>query len=849
MAYHYEAIRHQLDIPIKIFTHTVDQFPYHWHEDMEILFVLKGAMEIRVDQKSYQMGEGDLFLVNRSEVHIIKSNMDYGQTHLLALQFHPDYFMKFQLDMQGKLFRLNSADDVAVNQVVYQQLRFILASMMNLVLNQEPFYGLLLEKHLLEIAVLLLNHCEVKSVVHTDRAERSEGRLLEILKYINDHCIDPNLSLQQIADQFFLNPQYVSRYFKTHVGIPLKKFIDSMRMNRSLQALQLSDDRILDIALSFGFPDAKAYYRVFKEVLGMTPMAYREMHQLEFAKQRPKDYFSINSKESLGELYQYLIPKTVHEQAVHQRTPIAVSSQYDVDLHASRRSFEQITTPLLTFGYAPHGLRSDFAGQLKMIQEEIGFQYARFHGIFADELLVYNQKSDGQIYYNFNHIDVLLDNLLASGLKPFIELGFMPEDLASENATIFWWRSNISPPKSLDDWTALVSAFVRHVINRYGIEEVRSWYFEFWNEPDVDLFFWKGSREAFFEFYRVTYLCIKEIDEQLRVGGFGNLIFWNTEAWLRQFATFARDNDLKLDFFSFHIYNIQSPDDTLDEKMLDSLNASNREQVVFTDLADNYGVRMGHGEYITESIDKMLKLNRDLKLTTGECWITEWNANVDSRDLVHDTCYMAAFIVKNTLQNFEKVSGMGFWTFTDLFEEHRIEQPLFHGGFGLLTYNGIKKAGYHGYAFLSRLSGTCVHQAPNMVVTCDGTGENYQILLYNYCHTNSLYSTMDYSQITMVNRYDAFETGEAMNVSICLEGITGQYAVEQFSVNRDHGSSFDAWVRMGAPKLLTKAGLKHLEACAEPAYRVWEMQCDQEMTLETALEPHEIQLIILTKKY
>ena len=135
---------------------------------------------------------------------------------------------------------------------------------------------------------------------------------------------------------------------------------------------------------------------------------------------------------------------------------------------------------------APHGLREDFAKQLKMLQSDIGFEYIRFHGIFADELLAYNEKPDGEIYYNFNHTDKLIDLLLENNIKPFLELGFMPKDLTSTDASIFWWNCNVSPPNDINKWLDFLEAFIRHLINRYGIDEVLTWYFEFWNEPEIE---------------------------------------------------------------------------------------------------------------------------------------------------------------------------------------------------------------------------------------------------------------------------------------------------------------------------------------------------------------------------
>lgn len=838
MHYQYEQIDYQVDLPINIFTHTVERFPYHWHEATEILFVLEGEMEIRVNQDNYQLSTGDIFLVNGNELHFINSKTALGKTQVLALQFDNRYLKQLGIDVGQKRFYLYSKEVRAESMPVLDELKYLLANMLDLVLNRKEHYNLKIKIMLLDLVVILLEHFEIPIQTKNKQIENDQ-RLVEILQYMNIHCVEAHIGLQDIAKEFSLNPQYLSRYFKLNVGVSLKKYLDNMRLKKSLFALQTTDETVTEIALKFGFPDSKAYYRVFKEVLGITPMHYREHYQIELEKGISKDYLSINSKESFVNLFKHLERKNI------SRFPVKKGRKATIDVSKSLNKVNRSFLKLMTFGFAPHALRRDFHEQLKRIQDEVGFEYIRFHGIFSDQLLVYNQKSDGSYYFNFNHIDSFLDNLVEAGLKPFIEIGFMPRDLASSADKIFWWDAFVSPPKDMERWLKLLDTFFRHLINRYGLQRVRTWYFEFWNEPEVQ-YFWRGTRQEFFNFYAESYRCIKAIDPDIKLGGFGTIDFTNHQNWLDEFDAFVQNEKIGIDFFSFHVYNL-SQNFTPESDQNGTLNDVEIAGNAIQKLAESGSIMLGDGQNFSACIDHIIEKSKELASLNKELWITEWNANSDSRDLVHDTCYMAAFIVKSALENNEKVTGMGFWTFTDIFDEFQLEQPLFHGGFGLMTYNGIKKAGYHAFYFLSKLGEDLVSIEEDMIVT--KSGDDYQILLFNYSHPNYLYRKFDYSQLSTTSRYTVFDKEDVKSFQLNLDGLQGEYKIKKQYVNKQQGSSYDAWVESGAPNEMDNDAINYIKGRAEPGVKIQDISVQNNYILETVLQPHEIQLIEIKRRY
>ena len=167
-------------------------------------------------------------------------------------------------------------------------------------------------------------------------------------------------------------------------------------------------------------------------------------------------------------------------------------------------------------------LRHEYHKQLEKVQNEIGFSYIRGHGLFCDDMAIYQTyEEDGmeKVEYNFTYVDMVFDDYLSLGLKPFVELGFMPEKLASGSQTIFYWKGYVTPPSDYGKWAELIKATINHWISRYGIEEVRTWLFEVWNEPNLPGF-WKGAdMQEYFRLYEVSSKAVKECDTQLRVGG------------------------------------------------------------------------------------------------------------------------------------------------------------------------------------------------------------------------------------------------------------------------------------------------------------------------------------------
>lgn len=471
-------------------------------------------------------------------------------------------------------------------------------------------------------------------------------------------------------------------------------------------------------------------------------------------------------------------------------------------------------------GRAAEALRADFQRHLEVARKEIGFEYLRCHGPFCDEMMVYREEG-GKPVHNWQYLDMVYDHWLSVGIRPFVELSFMPSDLASGDETCFWWRGNITPPKDWARWEGLVRDMVVHFVDRYGLPEVRRWYFEVWNEPDLS-FFWKGADfDAYLELYERTARAVKSVAPELRVGGPATSGAEGSTArkptFAERFLAACAERALPLDFFSTHPYPTFHALDVAGDGAMGWLGPDR----LGTDL---------------ERIDKLLADNGYAHL---ERHLTEWNSSPSPRDPSHDTAFMAPFIVRNNSSARGRVSALSFWVVSDIFEEARLGDGPFHGGFGLLNAQGLKKPSFHGYWFLSRLGPAELASGDSFVATRREDGA-LAIVVWNYCH----YRGDARLERDVDDPYELFEPGRPRRFELSIAGVEGPVRVATTRFDRSHGSVYDAWVEMGRPVHLSREDVEVLHARAELSTKVEHATLqDGALRRGVVVEPHGVVLV------
>lgn len=349
--------------------------------------------------------------------------------------------------------------------------------------------------------------------------------------------------------------------------------------------------------------------------------------------------------------------------------------------------------------------RDDSLAQLRTAVDELGFRYIRFHAPFHDALGTVKLR-DGKIVYDWTGLDKLFDALLARKIKPFVELGFTPDAMATSKQTIFYWKGNTSHPQP-GPWAALVDAFVRHARERYGEAEVRSWFFEVWNEPNLDGFWEKADQQAYFELYEASARAIKAIDPALRVGGPATA----GAAWVPEFLARAAERRIPVDFVATHTYGVDGG--FLDEKGEDDNKLSTNPDAIVAD------VRKVRAQIEASAFPKL------------PLYFTEWSASYNPRDPVHDSYISAPYILNKLRATRGIAQGMSYWTYSDLFEEAGPPPTPFHGGFGLMNREGIRKPAWFAYKYLHALHGDEIAVADDQTLATAADG-GAAVLLWNW---------------------------------------------------------------------------------------------------------------------
>ena len=501
-------------------------------------------------------------------------------------------------------------------------------------------------------------------------------------------------------------------------------------------------------------------------------------------------------------------------------------------------------------GHAVLALRADYARQLKFIHDTLGIQRVRFHGILDDDMRTFTDLSaqmpvpgaEQFTEYNFNACGAAYDNVLAAGMKPFVELSYMPGRLAlrEEGRPVegfFFYRPKIVPPKDDAAWVDYIQAFMRYLIHRYGVEEIRTWFFEVWNEPDLPGAFFNGTREEYFHLYALTARAIKAVDAGIPVGGPAT----SNSKWVKSFLAFCRQNDVPVDFVSTHQYagdplgGVEDQGDMEAENPGGDWSQSAEQQRARlataeekTFLAGLRALMPDKSETTDLPNDLFIKNARTVRAQAGDMplYYTEWNENAIFSAWTNDTRKVAAYDVKMALELGDAMDGSSIWCFSDIFEELHPFAQEFHGGFGMLTQQGIPKPVYYAMKMLADAGDERIDLGPDATsgefgIAAFRKGGDVQVLLFRQRMKNEALPR------------------ERVRVALELDGRPTDLTLRR--VDEDHGNPLSIWQRMGSPVSLNRAEVERIRRESEVAEEAWPFACeDGRVTFEAELGVNDV---------
>jgi xylan 1,4-beta-xylosidase len=465
-----------------------------------------------------------------------------------------------------------------------------------------------------------------------------------------------------------------------------------------------------------------------------------------------------------------------------------------IDAGAPTTPFPHFWEQMFGSGRAILTLRESYRDDLRAVKQITDLKYVRFHAILHDEIGVYSEDEHGNPVYNFSYVDQIYDGLLKNGVCPVVEISFMPRKLAFNPDALhpFWYKQNVSPPKSLEAWDALMTHFAQHLVERYGIDEVSQWYFEVWNEPNID--FWNGipRKGSYFELYAHTARALKAVNPRLRVGGPATA----AAAWVDDFLKYDAANHVPVDFVSSHGY----ADDTVENLF------GTNEEIPMDDR-------------VCRAIAKVRGQIKASSIPNLPLFWTEWN--VQGMNESRDTTFVGPAVANTVRECDGDVDMMSFWTFSDVFEEGGPIAKPFEGAFGLRAKGGINKPSYYGFELLHHLGDQrLANPAKNVIVTRSATGGLV---------------------IAAWNLVDPDQRSTTQKMELVFHDVLANASVTLQRVDSKHGNVGPWYAAMGKPLDPTPAQVEQLNS--ETALPAPERTHLTDGKLELELEPNALVLV------
>lgn len=468
------------------------------------------------------------------------------------------------------------------------------------------------------------------------------------------------------------------------------------------------------------------------------------------------------------------------------QTPEAIH----IDAKASARPFPHFWEQMFGSGRANLSMRESWREDARAARSITDFEYVRFHAILDDENGVYRVDAEGRPVYNWSYVDQIFDGLLAAGIRPFVELSFMPAALAvSQQPHPFWYKPNPNPPKSYEQWGELVGSLAKHTQERYGASEVRHWYFEVWNEPNLDFWAGKPAQATYFQLYDAAALALKRVDPGIRVGGPATA----QAAWVPDMIRHAVDHHIPLDFVSTHVYGNDPVEPVL-----------------------HINEQVSRAEMVARAVRKVYdEVKASPRPDIPIIW-SEYNASYMNEVDVTDSAFMGPWLANNIRLCDGLTAMMSYWTFSDVFEEQGVVRTPFYGGYGLIAAGGIPKAAFNAFTLLHRLGYARIEPELKDALATRRDDGSLAIAIWNYA-----------------------DPGSGGHPRVFDLELAGAHLVSITVVDDEHGSALTAWRRMGQPAFPTPDQQDALRA----AGALPRSDAVNGSSLRLTLQPHALALV------
>ena len=776
----------------------------HYHQNPEMFYVLRGNLDIKIDERLYKLSSGDIVLINANKRHTV-----IGNDELLGARFEIDFHLLSEY--MGSMQLLFWCNTVADRNHAYSNLRRLLDRILTRYFEKDDKDALYLNALYFETLYVLTSNFLVKADDVRLNLEDSQDRMRirQIQNYVQANY-QSQISLNDLADKLYLSNAYLSKYIKKNLGMTFMEYLNNVRLFHAVDELIYSDKNLTHIAYDNGFPTSASFTKTFRDVYKDSPSEYRKKIQDEEEKDETETTLQQEEEQRILEYLKF---------RAHKENPQSTrEKEYVINAKKVKETLSDCSKAI-SIGDGYLLLQSEAQQQVERIQKQIGVKYARIWNILSKEYC-FSEKAG----YNFRKLDQVLDFLLNHHLKPYLEVGSKP------SLFMYTPERSINIEKTKVDaydfktFSDIIRELCVHLANRYGVEELETWYFEYWNDPALNI------TEADGEYYQrfdLLYRTMKNYSEKISVGGAGFILGYETLICKKIFSIW-KTREIHPDFLSvcsFQYIALIEDGGRLGRKSIDS-------------------------QYMLNQIEIMKEVMKETGFQIPELHIDEWNFTISNRNVLNDSCEQGAYILKNCIEMNGAVDMMAYWHALDLYSDYYDTDTVLNGDSGLVSRDGICKPSFYAFQFMNRLLPKVLEKNENSIITTNARNR-YVIACHNYKSLSSRYVFTDEDEIQLEDIEQYVEDIDPVKLKFTIQNVqNGKYLVKTYRVNRECGSVQDLWKNLDYSKGLMRDEVEYLKSSAIPSIEMKTIEVENgELCLTNNLEMQEIRLIDIQYQY
>ena len=779
----------------------------HWHSETELLYVIGGTLSVCVGEHRLELREEDVLLVNSGISHSVQ-----GEETLFCLVKYPWKLLSEKLGEDSKLFLCNSVED---REHSYASIRAIFRELIEQYVRPEGHTDCLVDSLLLRLLYELAESFSVE--IRQGELASSEMRLQHIIQFVN-HSYQHNLSLSRLAEEMQVSTSTLSRFFKKQTGCYFVDYVNQVRVQAAVRELVGTDENLTKIAVNAGFSNLTVFNRVFRDIHGCSPTEYRRLCRESIEQEQ------LRQRQATEELRSHLRRQAGAEARERSR--------HRVCIHACANEGERYEKPWITtinIGSAYQLTQTNLQSHLLYLRDQIGFRYVRVWNVFAKRLMI----TDGQRVRecSFDLLDDVLDFLVNNHISPYLDLGKRPNTITRNESEIVFQEYETIEFASKRVWEHTVRSFVRHVVKRYGRDEVSGWIFELTWLPsgsESDLLYQVGEEGFdYTEAFRFLYQNVREYAPKAAIGCAGAAMDYDVWPQRRMLAGLL-ERKCPPDFFSIAVYPYETVTDS----------DASRE-------GWSLARRARASDWEERQVEQARTVLREVGLEHCRLYVCEWNCTLSNRNFLNDSCYRSAVLMSKVSAIWNRVDMLALCMGSDWVDNHYDTIRVVNGNMGLIGQRNIRKPVFFAMQFLRSLGEFVILRQEHCIVTRTNHGSFY-VLCFNRKHLSSQYYEVEEDQPSPSQMDQLYADNESLELEIQLTDLPEDvlYTVKRRSINDHEGSILPEWGRFRYDDQLEESDVRYLRDTCFPRMSMERLAVrDGTLTIRETLGPNEVSML------